>query len=355
MSDPQQITIKHKQLTVDSLEQRYYLVNEKEKTAALTRLFEVEQISSALIFCQTRVGTGELANELSVRGFPAEALSGDLTQDARIRVLDRFRHSQIKVLVATDVAARGLDIDDISHVFNFDLPPDPEVYVHRVGRTGRVGKTGIAISLVTPRERNRLRRIEALTRQPVTQSKLPTIEEIQQYRESQLLEKVMMWLRRGRCKNEREIVEQLVENGYDPLEIASVALKMARAEEKQRPIESITEVKLERSGGRGKRHNKKRSYKQNGHNRRNGRQSTNSHEKGMVRLALDHGKQHGIRPNDVVGTIAYHGNIPGNTIGKILIDDNRTLVDVPEASAAQVLEKSGGFKIHNQTISIELA
>ncbi|MBN1316836.1 MAG: DEAD/DEAH box helicase, partial [Anaerolineales bacterium] len=366
MRDPQQITVEHKQLTVDSLEQRYYLVNENEKMAALTRLFEIEPVSSALIFARTRVGTGELANELTVRGFPAEALSGDLSQDARIRVLNRFRQNQIKVLVATDVAARGLDIDDISHVFNYDLPPDPEVYVHRVGRTGRVGKTGIAISLVTPRENNRLRRIEALTRQAITQSRLPTAEEIHQYRENQLLEQVMMWLRRGRCKQEREIVEKLVENGYDSIDIASVALKMARSEEKQRPIEEITEVRTERP--RRNWQERDRSNGANGHSRRNDhrRQSSsghrngrdhknNSHEKGMVRLALSRGKQHGIRPNDVVGTIAFHGNIPGNTIGKILIGDDRTLVDVPEASVAQVMAKSGAFQIHKQTISIELA
>ena len=183
MRDPQSVAIQGEQVTVAAIEQRYYLVNEADKLAALTRLFEIEEISSALIFVRTRVGTGELANELTARGFPAEALNGDLSQDARERTLNRFRQNQIKVLVATDVAARGLDIDDISHVFNYDLPDDPEIYVHRIGRTGRAGKTGIAISLVAPAEKRLLRQIEAFTRQKLTAATLPTEEDIRTHRE----------------------------------------------------------------------------------------------------------------------------------------------------------------------------
>src|SRR5512134_1341129 len=143
----------------------------------------MEEPTSALIFVRTRVTTSELANELTVRGFPAEALNGDLSQDARERTLNRFRKDQIKVLVATDVAARGLDIDDISHVFNYDLPDDPEVYVHRVGRTGRAGKTGVAISLVTPREKRKLFGVERFTHQKLAFLPLPTEADIQQKRE----------------------------------------------------------------------------------------------------------------------------------------------------------------------------
>jgi len=146
-----------------STEQRYYLVHESDKTNALTRLFEIEPIKSALIFARTRAETSSLANELVVRGIPAEAIHGDLDQRAREAVLSRFRSNQLKVLVATDVAARGLDIEDISHVFNYHLPDDAEVYVHRIGRTGRAGKTGVAITLISPREKRRLREVEALT------------------------------------------------------------------------------------------------------------------------------------------------------------------------------------------------
>ena len=168
MRDPQSVTIQREQVTAEMIEQRCYLVNERDKLAALTRLFEVEDVTSALIFVRTRVESGELANELTVRGFPAEALNGDLSQDARERTMSRFRNNQIKVLVATDVAARGLDVDDISHVFNYDLPDEAELYVHRIGRTGRAGKTGLAISLVTPREKRKLFAVERFTHQKFT-------------------------------------------------------------------------------------------------------------------------------------------------------------------------------------------
>ena len=229
MHDPQSIFVQQKEMTVQTIEQRYYVVNEADKTAGLTRLFEVEEITSALIFTKTRVSTGELANELTVRGFPAEALNGDLNQDARERVLNRFRENQIKVLVATDVAARGLDIDDISHVFNYDLPNDPESYVHRVGRTARAGKTGIAITLVTPKEKHVIRRIEAFTKHKLEQAFIPTHEEIAAFRETKLMNQVTVWLRRGRCQQEQALVAKLVEEGHDPLLIAAVALKIARA------------------------------------------------------------------------------------------------------------------------------
>jgi len=200
MHSPQSVTIKSKQLTVDTVDHRYCLVNKEDKLAVLTRFFEVEDITSALIFASTRVGTSDLVNELMGRGFPAEALNGDLNQQTREQVLNRFRSNQSTVLVATDVAARGLDIDDISHVFNYDLPMDPEMYVHRVGRTGRAGKTGIAISLLTTKEMWRLRRIEGFTKQKITQIKIPTVEEIEERREAQLMEQLTVWLKRGKSR-----------------------------------------------------------------------------------------------------------------------------------------------------------
>jgi ATP-dependent RNA helicase DeaD len=348
MHEPQSVTIQRKQLTVAAIEQRYYLVNEADKLAALTRLFEMEEITSALIFARTRVGTGELANELVVRGFQAEALNGDLSQDARERVLNRFRHHQIKVLVATDVAARGLDIDDISHVFNYDLPEDPEVYVHRVGRTGRAGKTGIAISLLTPREQRRWRKIEAYTQQKISQAVLPTVEDIQRQREAQLLEQMTVWLRRGRCQRERELVAALVEAGHDPLEIAAVALKLSRAEEKQRPIAPVGEVQAWPSP-------QTRGSAKPGNRRNNHNWANHSPENGMVRLTLSTGRAAGLRANHVVGTLAHHADIPGHAIGKIRIQDQHTWVDVPEQFVRQVLAKTGSYRIGKQAITVERA
>ena len=366
MRDPQSVTIKRETLTLASTEQRYYLVHESDKTNALTRLFEIEPIKSALIFARTRAETATLANELVVRGIPAEAIHGDLDQNARERVLGRFRANQLKVLVATDVAARGLDIDDISHVFNYHLPDDAEVYIHRIGRTGRAGKTGIAITLISPREKRRLREVEALTKQPIKKMELPTVAEIHRHRETQVVETVKIWLGRGRFKRELEMVQELIAAGHDPLNIAAAAIKIARADEKQRPIAEIAEVKTaprEKEFGRdGKKETIRRGDRpERGASPRRRAEGPargggdGSHEEGMVRMKLNKGKTHGVRPSDIVGTIAYNANIPGYVIGKIRIEDKYTLVDIPEDVMDQVLKQNGNYRIGKEKFSLTKA
>jgi ATP-dependent RNA helicase DeaD len=359
MHDPQSVLIKRETLTLASTEQRYYLVHEADKTNALTRLFEVEPIKSALIFARTRAETASLANELVVRGIPAEAIHGDLDQNARERVLGRFRANQLKVLVATDVAARGLDIEDISHVFNYHLPDDAEVYIHRIGRTGRAGKTGIAITLLSPREKRRLREVEALTKQLIKKMELPTVSEIHRHREAQVVETIKIWLGRGRYKRELEMVQELIEAGHDPLNIAAAAIKVARADEKQRPIAEIAEVKAperrEKEFGRdGKREAPRRGERpQRGAGPR--ARGDGSHEEGMVRMKLNKGKIHGVRPSDIVGTIAYNANIPGYVIGKIRIEDKVTFVDIPEDVVEQVLKQNGNYRLGKEKFSLTKA
>ncbi len=380
LRQPQSIAIQADQMTVEKIEQRYYLVNPADKLAALTRLFEVEEISSALIFARTRAGTGDLANELTARGFPAEVLNGDLSQEAREYTLNRFRQNKIKVLVATDVAARGLDIDDISHVFNYDLPDDPELYVHRIGRTGRAGKAGIAISLICPFEKRHLREIEAFTRHKLNKTALPSEEDIRNFREGKVVASVSMWLKRGRFKRERELIEKLVTEGFDPLEIAAAALKVARADEKQRPIDPVSEV-VERAPVRplreGNGYRDMPAPRGGGFARETGRSgitirdvtpaaparggershswSSISHEAGMVRLTLSLGKSDGIRPNDIVGAIAAHAQIPGHTIGKIHIQERHTFVDVPEELIGQVLSNTQNFTIRRLPVDMQRA
>jgi ATP-dependent RNA helicase DeaD len=351
MREPQAISVRRATLTVQATEQRYYLVHESDKLNALTNLFEMEPMTSVLIFTRTRAETTQLAGELSARGFPAEALNGDLEQNARERILGRFRTNTLKVLVATDVAARGLDIDDISHVINYQLPDDPEVYVHRIGRTGRAGKTGIAISFFTPREKRRLYGIEGLTKQKLTLAKLPTQEDIFKRREEQTLEQLKVWLARGRAKRERTMVEQLAAEGHDVLDIAAAALKLARAGEKQRPVATVAEVAetsyepRERSAGRGRSQVRGR------------RESSSriSHEAGMIRLKMNTGRYHGIRPNDVVGMIAFHAEIPGHTIGRIHIEDKQTLVDIPEQFVEKVMAGNGKYRVGKHKFELEMA
>ncbi|HEY5731874.1 MAG TPA: DEAD/DEAH box helicase [Anaerolineales bacterium] len=357
MRDPQSVTIKRGTLTVSAIEQRYYLVHEGDKTNALTRLFEIEPIKSALIFARTRAETASLANELVVRGIPAEAIHGDLDQNARERVLGRFRSNQLKVLVGTDVAARGLDIDDISHVFNYHLPDDAEVYVHRIGRTGRAGKTGVAITLLSPKEKRRLREVEMLTKQTITKMEVPSVGDIHRHRENKVVETMKIWLGRGRYKRELEMVQELIEAGHDPLNIAAAALKIARADEKQRPIEEVAEV---RSDYRSEKQLKPKNAQREKFGRREmpgrgGRQRLKgdaSHEEGMIRLKINKGRMHNIRPNDVVGQIAFHANIPGYAIGKIRIEDKISFVDIPENVVDQVVKQSGNYKIGKEKFSV---
>ncbi len=373
MRDPQSVTIQREQITVEAIDQRYYLVHASDKVAALTRLFEVEEVTSALIFVRTRLETGNLAAELSARGYPAEALSGELSQDAREQTMNRFRQDQIKVLVATDVAARGLDIDHISHVFNYELPDDPELYVHRIGRTGRAGKSGIAITLVSPGERRRLAQVESFMHKKIQRANVPSEEDIRNYREERLVRKVTVWLKRGRGIRERELVEKMVAEGYELLDVAAAALKVARAEEKQRPIYPIQEVAERRpraanaagegEGARGSVRDSARSYAREGG--RDGKRGSAraasgepaglSHEAGMVRLMINMGHEQGVNPNEIVGVIARHAEIPGKVIGKIRIQSNRSFVDVPEEVAPQVLERTRDVRIRKQAMETQVA
>ena len=345
MSAPEAIMINPKRITVAETEQRYYVVNEEDKLAALTRLLETEEMTSALIFVRTKVRAAELTDALLARGIQAEALHGDLSQPARETVMNRFRRGQVTVLVATDVAARGLDIDDVSHVVNYDIPFDPEVYVHRIGRTGRAGKSGVALMLVTPRERRRLQEIESFTMQPIARAKLPTPADILVRRDAQFLLKMGGQLENG-SGNEQALVAQMVAAGYAVSDIAAAAIRLARAQEQQRPIEEIREVPA-----RPQRHAKfeeKPERRPKRARRRNGER-----EPGMVRLWLNVGAAHGIRPRDVVGAIAGETGIPGRAIGAIEIQPQQTFVDVAERHAGQVLHKMKHWKVRGRVVVLK--
>ena len=351
LGDPETVSVTPEQLTGASIEQRYYLVNPQDKVAALTRLIEMETIDSALVFARTRLGTGELANQLSTRGYAAEALNGDLSQDARIQVLNRFRAGQVKVLVATDVAARGLDIDDISHVFNFDLPDDPEVYVHRVGRTGRAGREGVAITLLSPRERFLLRRIEEYTRFRMTRAELPTIQQIENHRQALILEQLEVWIRRGRCRREREMVDLLMETGHAPEDIAAAALKLARGEEKKRPIEPVTPIKEEQL--RTQQRKNERPVRRTGREAAPTGRRGGERDRDMVAVRLDVGRDDGIGINHVVASLSHYSGISGSQLGKIRLEATSTLVDVPESLVARLMAKNGAYRIGRRTLNLE--
>ena len=233
LDNPVKVSINPKSITVDEIEQRCYRVREEAKIAALTRLLEIEDVSSALIFTRTKARAQDLAEDMLRIGFAADALHGDLNQNRREVVLDRFRNGTVKLLVATDVAARGLDIANVSHVLNFDLPADSEDYVHRIGRTGRAGKTGIAISFITPRERNWVNQIQSFTRQPLREFALPTVVEVEQKRSERMMDRIAGQLLAGASSSERAMINSLQERGFDPVAVAVGAMRLTKSQRRR--------------------------------------------------------------------------------------------------------------------------
>ncbi len=338
LNDPFEITIASETLTLKTTEQRVYLTQDRDKFASLLRLLEVEPITNALIFTRTKLRTAELAEQLIKHRFPAEALHGDLTQVARETALNRFRKGVVKILVATDVAARGLDIQDVSHVFNYDLPFDAEDYVHRIGRTGRAGASGIAISFVNGQEIHRVRKIEKTTSQPMEVAKLPGETEIKNRRLTNFEDQVIEYLAVEEFQEELEQASKLVKMGYDPLEIAAAAMQIAKEFKQYPPIYTVGQVNIDdrksAKKGRGVRDQREKSG-----DRRTRRHSETSHEPGMVRLSLSLGKADQIKPKMVVGAIANQAKIPGKAVGAITINQFQTYVDVSEQYADTVIKK----------------
>ena len=337
LTDPASCRVEGGPKAAETVEQRAYLVHGGDKMAALVRLLEAEPVESAIVFTHTRASTAELAATLQGHGYAAEALSGEMTQAARTETLGRFRRQQIQLLVGTDVAARGLDIDHVSHVVNYDLPRDPEAYVHRIGRTGRAGKAGVALALVRPNQKGLLRSIERYTGQPIPLVPVPSIEDVKAHREAAFRTTVTEALA-GPTDAARRLVVDLVTSGADPMDVAAAALTLAQQAAPAPTLEPIGEVRPARdkrkSGGTPYRD---RAGKGGAH--------ATGEEAGMVRLALDKGHRQGVRVNHVVSAIARTADIPGKVLGKILIEDRQTLVDVPEPFVDQVLARGDGYRL----------
>ncbi|HEY0783521.1 MAG TPA: DEAD/DEAH box helicase, partial [Thermoanaerobaculia bacterium] len=231
LHDPVSIEVAHRTLTVPTTLQRYLNVSEKQKLDALTRLLETETSEAVLIFTRTKTGAAELAEKLVARGYAAEAMHGDMGQAQRETVLRRLRAGQVEIVVATDVAARGLDVEHLSHVVNYDVPNDAEAYVHRIGRTGRAGRSGIAILFVTPRERRMMQEIERYTGQRLTAMKMPTEADVAARRSAVFKESLRKTLREGDLDLYVALVEELAEEGYDMAEVAAAAARLARRDQ----------------------------------------------------------------------------------------------------------------------------
>lgn len=329
MNSPRSVSVSRDDLTVPMIDQVFYEARESIKVDALCRIIDMEDIGQGIIFCRTKRGVDELVAALEARGYFADALHGDLSQQQRDRVMKRFRDGKSELLVATDVAARGLDINNVTHVINFDIPQDPVSYVHRIGRTGRVGRKGQAITLISPKEYRQLRLIENLIRTRIRRKELPSLADISERQAENLKNQLLKLIQGDRLGNYRAIVGELLEE-YDSTDVAAAALKFAvegaNAEERIEAIEQ-DEIQFRNTGA----------------------------ATGMVRFFMNIGRVQQIRPQDIVRWIAEESGISGNIIGTINIYDKFTFVEVPEEYAARVLSCMHQNIIKGRRVSVEPA
>jgi len=367
--EPEHIRIADQALTVPAIEQVYYEVDRRSKLEVLCRLIDLQDIKFSLIFCATKAMVDELMEHLLARGYAADRLHGDMAQTMRERVMRRFREHKVELLVATDVAARGLDVDDIEVVFNYDLPHDAEDYVHRIGRTGRAGRAGRAITFVAGREIWRLEQFIRVTKGRIRREKVPSQAEVEQRQASRIFDTLREVLERNEFKRHDAVIDELLEGGHTPTDIASALIHLLSTET-ARAGERISEddpkperraeypkyearrtpasPQKERAPRRGSSEPETRSSRSDDERPRPVTRSakgalsrdeppTRSHEPGMVRLAFNIGEEHRIKPGDIVGFLTAMTKSGREAIGAIHILPRNTLVDVAEPAVPAVL------------------
>ncbi len=341
MRDAITISIEAEKVTVPQIRQTYYEVRDREKLDALTRILDFESPDSVIIFCARKSDVDELGETLQGRGYTAETLHGDLSQVQRDRVMRRFRDNTVEVLVATDVAARGLDIVGVSHVINYDIPWDPESYVHRIGRTGRAGRKGEAITLVTPRERRLLSIIERHINKRLKPARLPSQADIAARRRDRFKDSILQVIDEGSLDAYLRMVDDLIaaapgdegDGGekatHDPRLIAAAAFKLLEVPDTA-PEPSVNEPPALEADGLGV-------------------------EQGMVRIFVSAGRRQNVRPQDLVGAIANEAGLRGQEIGVIDIYDDSSFVEVPQRAADRVIIALRGTTLRGQRVNVDKA
>ena len=354
LKDPASLKIEPEKVEagkVPRVRQVAYMVQRQQKPAALGRILDIENPTSALVFCRTRTEVDELTETLNSRGYRAEAIHGGLSQEQRDRVMRRFREGGLDLLVATDVAARGLDIGHLSHVVNFDVPAAPDAYVHRIGRTGRAGREGVAITLAEPRESRMLKNIEQHTKQKIRIEPVPSIVDLRARRLEKTLMTVGQAIEAGGLENFRTVVETLGEE-FDLLDVAAAAVKLAHEASGNRG-EDEEEIAVVQPPRDAKPHAKEKTSGK--HRGAQGSVKFAAGDKGrMVRIHVGLGRKSGVRPADLVGAIANEAGISGRDIGNIEMGNGFSLVEIPEAAADAVVEALTGAKIRGQRVSVRL-
>ncbi len=324
------VTIKvvKKELTVPSIEQYYYDVKRKDKVEVLSRLLDVYGPKLSLVFCNTKRMVDELVHALQGRGYFAEGLHGDMKQVQRDRVMNNFRNGRTEILVATDVAARGIDVDDVEAVFNFDLPQDDEYYVHRIGRTGRAGKTGRSFTFVKGKEVYKLKDIQRYCKTKILAQKIPSMEDVEQVKLEKIMDHIDTVIEEEDLSAMVDMIEaQVNEADYTTMDIAAAFLKLALRGNEESSSSSFENFEFGDTGA----------------------------EEGMVRLFINIGKKQHVKPGDILGAIAGESGIPGRLVGAIDMYDKYTFVEVPREYGKEILQAMSDSKIKGKSINIEPA
>jgi ATP-dependent RNA helicase DeaD len=353
---PETIEIERKSLTVDAIDQSCYEVRQRSKVEVLSRLLDIDPPRLAVVFCNTKRLVDEVTEGLLARGYAADRLHGDMTQQMRERVLARFRESTIEVLIATDVAARGLDVDDIDLVVNYEIPHDPEDYVHRIGRTGRAGRSGRAVSFVFGRDIYRLQTIEKYTRQSIRRERVPSQEQVEGKRADKLFQTIQERLESGKLGDYQNYLDRLLEQGHTATDIANAAFTLLR-ESTTREGEFIAEDKQKEAFANEKQRSswrdEKRDRKDRPERERKSRPERNN-SKGMACLFMNIGKAQHIKPGDIAGMIYRECKVPDGSLGKITIFPKHTLVDVSEEVSGDVINGLKNAKIRGRSFKVDL-
>ena len=342
LDDPQEVSIKAKTATAETIRQRYWLVSGLRKLDALSRILEVEDFDGILIFVRTKLATTDLAEQLEARGHNAAAMNGDMAQKSREQMVARLKSGSLDILVATDVAARGLDVERISHVINYDIPYDTEAYIHRIGRTGRAGRSGDAILFVAPRERRMLGAIERATRQKITELELPSTETVNKKRIADFKQKITDTIAKGHLAFMRGIIEEYQsETEASAMDIAAAMANISQgdqtllmAPEKKQPNKQRNDSRdsLEPRNNRGRqRERAPRAERNDRGNRpeRSERSPAGSRNADLELFRIEVGREHGVEPSNIVGAIANEAGLDARNIGQISINDNHSIVELP--------------------------
>ena len=381
LHQPQEVTIRSKTTTASKIRQRYWIVSGMHKLDALTRILEAEPFDGMLVFTRTKIATEELAERLEARGFAVEALNGDIVQAQRERTVARLKSGQIDIVVATDVAARGLDVERVSHVVNFDVPYDPESYVHRIGRTGRAGRSGEAILFIAPRERNMLRVIERATRQTIAPMDLPTLEDVNEQRVARFTQRISDAIAAGEGDGFRSLIERYEsEHNVPAVEIAAALASIAQGK-KPLLLDTTRAAKSTRSSEREERaepaareSRPPRAARERARpeefsprerptqsrparpERREGSSDRSEHrdeDKETYRVEVGHA--HGVKPGNIVGAIANEAGLDGRQIGRVVIRDDHSFVDLPAGMSKETLRKLQKARVAGQMLQVSRA